>query len=242
MKTTFETNDPAWISPELQPWGDITACPECQCIDGEHEEGCSEERTVIYGGDPPADYEPSEAEVAEDRYYASLRTNPTAGSAYQGPFVFEVDDFDPFASPEAPIGASLPPVKVIIPGSVWQVLASSGDWYYSVTSHEDGLRCSCKHEVNGRKNGKPCRHVNEIEEMRMLEESGKRFDGEPKKKAEPIRLFVSDPADEDPFADVPTLAAKRNAEPARLLTWRESIALFSDPYFSQPELGRMAAA
>lgn len=138
-----------------------------------------------------------------------------------------------------------PEIRVKVPGCSWVVPSRSNRrdekgrlMEYIVWRTSDGFSCNCKAGQCGRE----CVHVRQIEEMRMIEEAGKRFDGQPV-KAEPIRLFVTDaPQDEDLFADVPTLAAKRNAEPAQLLTWRESIALFSDPSFSSPaELGCRAA-
>jgi hypothetical protein len=116
------------------------------------------------------------------------------------------------------------PIKVVVPGHSWLVLSSDGYHYYPVqrTDWADcGFRCGCPYGTRSMPyTGQLCRHCKKILEEALNEgETDPRF----MPKSEPKFIPVSDPSDDDPFSDLPTAQ-----EPARLLTWKESILFFTD--------------
>lgn len=128
------------------------------------------------------------------------------------------------------------PVQVIVPGVSYRVLASDGRHYYPVTREEGELHCKCLHEVNGRRNGKPCRHIQEIRAMAMIEESSQ--------KSEPKFLPVIDaPVDDDPFAGHPDekQAPVEKPTPSKVVVGRWEMPALYDPFYRAEERSRSLA-
>lgn len=93
---------------------------------------------------------------------------------------------------DRPAAPALPALKVIVPGLLFHVLSSDREFYYPVNRVDGELTCRCLHEVNGRRNGKACRHIREVRVMEEIEET------------KPMNDFRDDwfDADREPTGDI----------------------------------------